>query len=144
MKKSRTTPYHPAGNGEIERFNQTLLTMLGIRTPEEKSKWKDRVAAMVWAYNCTKHESTGFSPHLLMFGREPQLPVDGLNPQFQSLSKYSTDFKKRLQGALKTARQVQDRVSARYAEYYDSKAQAAVLEVGDLVLVKNVGLIGEK
>ena len=79
-----------------------------------------------------------------MFGREPQLPVDGLNPQFQSLSKYSTDFKKRLQGALKTARQVQDRVSARYAEYYDSKAQAAVLEVGDLVLVKNVGLIGEK
>jgi len=62
---------------------------------------------MVSAYNCTKHESTGFSPHFLMFGREPQLPVDGmfgldgLNPQFQSLSKYSTDLKKRLQSELK-------------------------------------------
>jgi len=34
MKKSRTTLYHLAGNGEDERFNQTLLNMLGTMTPE--------------------------------------------------------------------------------------------------------------
>ena len=26
VKKSRTTPYHPMGNGMVQRFNQTLLT----------------------------------------------------------------------------------------------------------------------
>ena len=122
MTKSRTTPYHPPGNGEVERFNQTLLNMLGTMTGEEKSRWKDHVATMVWAYNCTKHESTGFSPHYLMFGREPQLPVDGmfglrgLNPQFQVLSKYSSNLQKRLQAAFKAARIAQDKASARYAQ----------------------------
>jgi len=28
VKKTRTTPYHPMGNGSAERFNQTLLKML--------------------------------------------------------------------------------------------------------------------
>ena len=29
VHKSQTTPYHPMGNGMVERFNQTLLKMLG-------------------------------------------------------------------------------------------------------------------
>ena len=83
IKKTRTTPYHPIGNAQAERLNQTLLRMLGTFDPAKKSDWKSYVLPLVHAYNATKHDSTGFLPFYLMFGRHPRLAVDaflGLEP----------------------------------------------------------------
>ena len=76
IKKSRTTPYHPMGYGQVKRFNQTLLQMLGTLEPPLKSDWKSYVSPLVHAYNATRHDSTEFSPFFLMFGRHPGLAVD--------------------------------------------------------------------
>jgi len=72
IEQSRTTPYHPMGNGMTERFNQTLLHMLCTLEEDKKSDWKSYVAPMVHAYNSTIHTSTGYSPYYLMFGRHPR------------------------------------------------------------------------
>ena len=70
IKKSRTTLYHAAGNCITEHFNRTLISMLGTLETDKKKNWKQYIAPLVQAYNSIKHESTGFSPYMLLFGRE--------------------------------------------------------------------------
>ena len=51
MKKSRTTPYHPSGNGQVERFNQTICSLLRSLTPTEKRRWPEMITHVVFMYN---------------------------------------------------------------------------------------------
>ena len=76
IEKTRTSIYHAMGNGLTERFNRTLLNMLGTLDTIQKKDWKKYVPLLVYAYNCTKHETTKYSPFELMFSRKPRLPID--------------------------------------------------------------------
>nr|KAG5705225.1 hypothetical protein BaRGS_011251 [Batillaria attramentaria] len=147
-QKSRTTPYHPMGNGMCERFNRTLLDMLGTLAPHQKHDWKSHIATLVHAYNCTRHESTGFSPFSLMFGRDPRLPVDlvfGLGQTADSvpLSKYVENLRSRLRSSYELATAAADKARAQQKKGYDRKTRGAGIEVGDRVLVKIVVFDGK-
>ncbi len=149
VQKSRTTPYHPMGNGAVERFNQTLLKMLGTLEEYEKADWKSYVAPLVHAYNATKHESTGFSPHYLMFGWHPRLAVDAYlgvdNATVEPANRetYAKKLKKRLDYAYKVAADEAKKQSSRHKARYDTRVRESTLDVGDRVLVRNVGIRGK-
>ena len=64
------------GNGMVGRFNQTLFYMLRTLRDDQKQDWKTYVAPLVYFYNAIRHDSTGYSPFFLMFGRHPRLAVD--------------------------------------------------------------------
>lgn len=76
IRKSRTTPYHPQGDPQPERFNRILLSMLGTLSQGKRRQWSQHVSYQVHAYNSTKCDTTGYSPYYLMFGREARLPAD--------------------------------------------------------------------
>ena len=125
VQKSRTTPYHPMGNGMVERFNQTLLNMYGTLQDDQKQDWKSYVAPLVHAYSSTKHDSTGYSPFFLMFGRHPRLAVDaclGLNSPVEPISSrahYATKLKERLDFAYKAAARESEKRGQRNKANYD-------------------------
>ena len=145
VKKVHTTPYHPQGNGQCERFNSTLCNMLGTLSDEEKSDWKSHLGCMTHAYNCTKHASTTYSPYYLMFGRHPRLPIDiefGLHKpncsDNSSKSRYIQKLRRRLNYAFQKASKYSDQQAKKYKQGYDKSVKGPQLHVNDLVLVKIV------
>ena len=145
VKKLHTTPYHPQENGQCERFNSTLCSMLGTLSEEEKSDWKSYLGCMTHAYNCTKHASTTYSPYFLMFGRHPRLPIDvefGL-PKHNcgdnsSKSRYVQKLRRRLNYAFKKASKYSDQQAQKYKSSYDKSIKDPQLQEKDIVLVKVV------
>lgn len=142
IQGSRTTPYHAAGNGQAERFNRTLLSMLRTLTEEAKSDWKSSLAKVVHAYNCTRSEATGYAPYYLLFGRNPRLPADimfGLTPSDQSTSHsdYASKWRSRMQEAYGLASKTAQSQQKRAKTHYDRKIYGVELQPGCRVLVRN-------
>ena len=71
-----TSSYHPQTNGQVERMNHTLAMMISMYIAGEQTNWDEPLPFICFAYNTARQESTGFSPFFLLYGREPNLPVD--------------------------------------------------------------------
>lgn len=76
INKTRTTPYHPQGDGLVERFNRTLLDMLATTVKDHKGTWEDHIRAVCMAYNTSGQHTTGYTPFFLIYGRQARIPVD--------------------------------------------------------------------
>lgn len=150
VKKSRTTPYHPQGDPQPERFNRTLLDMLGTLEPSQKCQWSQHIRQLYEWTRCAVNEATGFSPYFLMFGREARLPVDvsfGVSPDNTSpvsYLKYVAKMKQELLAAYQLAHATATKMNQSNKERYDQKVRYHSLNTGDRVLIRNLGLKGKQ
>lgn len=148
IEKSQTTPYHPMGNGTTERFNRTLLDMLGTLELDKKEDWKKYLPTLVYAYNCTKHEVTKFAPFELMFGRKPKLPIDSLFKtvdvdENRTPDNYIEGLKKRMQETHDVVQRYATAGKKKQKAEYDKKVKFSKIEVGDKVLLKILAFQGK-
>lgn len=143
IRKSHTTPYHPMGNGSVERFNRTLGNMIRALTSVTKANWPRRLQTLTFMYNSTVHETTGYAPFFLMFGRTPRLPVDVLfrtvlnDSAVVSYDKYVVSLTKDLKDAMLIAQAHVTKEQHRHTELYNKRAKGPAIDIGDRVLVAN-------
>ena len=71
---SRATPYHPEGNGVVERLHRTLNAVI-TKTIESKGNWAKVLPMALYFVRCTPSASTGVSLFLLTHGWEPRTPL---------------------------------------------------------------------
>ena len=117
--------------------------MLRTLPENHKSKWASHVNHLIHAYNCTRHDTTGYSPYYLLFGRHPRLPLDLLLNLKQpssttSYPKYVAEWKNAMEEAYRIASKAAHTRAAQGKQQYDKKVRSSVLEPGDRVLVKHL------
>ena len=144
IKMLQTTPYHPQSNGLVERSHQMIMEMFGKLGEDKKANWPSHLAEIVHTYNATHSAVMGYSPHYLMFGWRPRLPVDFYFPTLGSteaptrevstkhVGEYIASIWDRLRTVLWEA-QPQLMAEACWQKwYYDRKIGAMNLKPGDL------------
>lgn len=140
IHKTRTTPLHPESDGMVERFNRTLCNCLAKMVDEDhQGDWDQQINYVMMAYRSSVHETTGFSPSYLLFGRELRLPGDLICPtpetNVQLPCDYVADLKSRLERTHEFARENLRRNARSMKERYDGSARREQFNDGDQVWV---------
>ena len=97
--------YHPQSQGAIERFHQTLKSLLTRYCSEHGKDWDTGIPFVLYAIRSTCQESLGYSPNELLFGREVRGPLKLLKESWLNddetveLSEYVVNLKTKLEEA---------------------------------------------
>ena len=138
VHKTSTSPYHPPGNGQTERFNHTLCSLIKSLSVAERRRCPDALPHLVMIYNTPPHCVTGISPYTLMFGRKPVLPVDQLisNTEHNWNESYVQEQSELLRRAQVVAKEGRMRTADADKQRWDRRTHAGPISVGDRVLLK--------
>ena len=142
IQKCWTTTYHPECNRQIECFHQTLFRMIGKLASDKKAQWELHLPELLQAYNSTRSAITGYSPHYLMFGRHPHLPVDfyfptkGAYVHFHCVPMYVEEVRKCFKESYTEAHLQTNSEVEQQKRYYDRATSTMQLMPGDIILMK--------
>ena len=135
-----TTAANPQANGQVERFNQTLVKMLRKKLGARKNQWDQKIPGILMDYRASIQATTEKTPAELLFGYRLELPIEAKYPisleelmdeppdRFQQLEDL---HHKRIEAAeviRKKQEKVKDKIEA-------NKGLATPLKIGDLVLL---------
>ena len=139
-----TTPYHPACNGLVEKFNGTMKQMLKKMCEERPTDWDRYLDALLFAYREAPQASTGFAPFELLYGRDVRGPLmivrelwtnEGAEPETKTTYQYVMDLREKLEDTCQLVQEQLKKSHERYRQQYNRKAKTRSFKEGDEVLL---------
>ncbi|XP_076032751.1 uncharacterized protein LOC143020322 isoform X3 [Oratosquilla oratoria] len=144
VKPIFTTPFHPSGNGRIERLHGPLKAILRKLCAEKPREWHRYLIPTLFALRELPSDRTGFSAFELLYGRSVRGPLTvlrdlwenrTLHEEERSSFQYVIELQDKLAECSQMAAQQADISSSRYKAYFDLKSQNRQFKPGDEVLV---------
>ena len=138
--KTRTNPYRPQSDGQVERFNRTLIQVLKPLVNSSMDDWDEQCDFVCHAYNSTVHSSTNCSPNLLVFGEDLIMPADlvfgviGMNPEAPCQVLFVESLRDQFKYAYELVRAELQKNARWQKTGYDTGLKRRFFKVGDKVV----------
>ena len=141
ISKTRTTPYHPSSNGQVERYNRVIVQVIRCYINGKIGTWDKDLPLLTMVLRASECQTTGFTPNMLMFGREVNLPIDILTgtARANSVQREPAEWLQHLVSTLSEvhefARKNIKRTQKRQKRLSDLRSYEKQYSTGDLVYV---------
>ena len=76
IAKTRTTPYRPSSNGQVEQYNRLLLQLIHCYRHSKQKTWDLDLQILAGAIRSMEHRAAGYSANMMMLGMEVFQPID--------------------------------------------------------------------
>ncbi|XP_076049696.1 uncharacterized protein LOC143030434 [Oratosquilla oratoria] len=139
--KVTSSAYHPQSQGALERYHQTLKTMLKKWCLDNDTGWDQALPYLLFAVREVPNESMGISPFDMVFGHCVRGPLRVLKECLleplgaPKVIKSVEDMRSRLASCWQRARETLQSAQERMKQNYDRKARVREFKQGDKVLV---------
>ena len=137
-KIALSSAYHPQTDGLTERMNRTTEGILRTHVNHWRNDWDEFLPMTEFAINQAENASTGFSPFELLYGQKPNKLIDLVDKD--ETVPAADQFFKRMQIAIKVAREAIIEAQKKQKEYADKKRRDHDFKIGDMVMLSTANL----
>ena len=139
-----TYTYHLQTNGQVQRFNKTLVDMSMRYIEDHQDSWDELVSVLALAYNSRPHRTTGVAPTDLVTPRRlsnfslERMPEGMTLDPIQSVAEVKDAFLESLKALLPQVLDSIAKTKTRYKRDYDKKVRPGRASVtsGDWVYLR--------
>ncbi len=139
IKQTFTVAYHPSSNGLVERANRKILEALRPVVCSLYDSWEDWLPHVKACINGSLCESTGKTPHYILYGVDKVMPYELLAKPPKPVYNVDNYLDQHLHMSAKIHRKVRERLQASRAEMMAQQHKRATpinIQKGDTVMVQ--------